>query len=141
MVASSDKWPSEVLASLLEYCLPGEEETAFLRAAFTMRLPRTIHVHLAGMELTDLKELAQRADRLWLCHAPQTVAAIQVEEDQQEEDSRDVVAAMAAKKRPNFKQGQQAAGKWGKSLCWVHKKFGEDCYRCTGKKNCTWLGN
>ena len=71
-----------------------------------MRLPPIIQAHLAGKELTDLKELAQMADRLWLCHAPQTVAAIQVEENLQEEYKGDVVAAMAANKQPNFKQGQ-----------------------------------
>ena len=38
----------------------------------------TIQVHLAGTELTDLKELAQMADRLWSRHAPQMVATIQV---------------------------------------------------------------
>ena len=57
-----------MLASLLEYCLPGNEGTAFFRAAFTMRLPPTIQVHLAGTELTDLKELAQLADCLWPCN-------------------------------------------------------------------------
>ena len=56
-----------MLASLLEYCPPGEEKTAFFRAAFTMRLPPTIQAHLTGTELTDLKELAQLADRLWEC--------------------------------------------------------------------------
>ena len=64
VAASSNQQPSEVLAWLLEYCPPGEEGTAFFRAAFTMRLPATIQAHLAGTELTDLKELAQRADRL-----------------------------------------------------------------------------
>ena len=54
---------SEVLASLLKFCSPGEEGTAFFRAAFSMR------PHLAGMELTDLIELAQMVDRLWLCHS------------------------------------------------------------------------
>ena len=47
-----------------------------------MRLPVVIQAHLAGTELTDLKELAQMADRLWLCHGPQTVAAVAVEEHQ-----------------------------------------------------------
>ena len=42
----------------------------FFRAAFTMRLLLTIQAHLAGTELTDLKELAQMADCLWLCHTP-----------------------------------------------------------------------
>ena len=72
-------------------------------AAFTMRLPPTIQAHLASTELTNLKELAQMAACLWLCHAPQTVATLQVKEDQQKEDSSDVVTAMAAKKWPTLK--------------------------------------
>ena len=87
----------------LEYCSPGEEGTAFFMAAFTMRLPPTIQAHLASTELTNLKELAQMAACLWLCHAPQTVATLQVKEDQQKEDSSDVVTAMAAKKWPTLK--------------------------------------
>ena len=62
-----------------------------------MRLPVANQAHLAGTELTDLKELAQMADRLWLCHGPQPVAA--VEEVQSEEDDEDVVAALHGKKR------------------------------------------
>ena len=76
VVASGNQRPSEVLASLLEYCSPGEEGTAFFRAAFTMRLPPTIQAHLTGMELTDLKELAQLADRLWQCNPSQPVVAV-----------------------------------------------------------------
>ena len=48
VVASGHQRQSKVLASLLEYCLPGEEGTAFFRAAFTMRLPATIQVHRTG---------------------------------------------------------------------------------------------
>ena len=38
VVARGNQRPSEVLASLLEYCPPGEEGTAFFRAAFTMHV-------------------------------------------------------------------------------------------------------
>ena len=48
-----------------------------------------IQAHLAGTDLTDLKELAQMANCLWLCHGPQPVAAIPVEEYKSEEDSAD----------------------------------------------------
>ena len=65
VVAGSNQRPSEVLALLLEFCLPGAEGTAFFRAAITMRLPVDIKAHLAGTELTNLKELAQMADHLW----------------------------------------------------------------------------
>ena len=48
VVASSNQRPSESLASLLEFCPPGEEGTAFFRAAFTMRLPVAIQAHQAS---------------------------------------------------------------------------------------------
>ena len=108
---------SEVVASLLKFCPPGEEGTVFFRAAFTMRLPVAIQVHLTGTELTDLKELAQMADRLWLCHGPKSVVAVSVEEGQSEDDSSEVVAAIPARRRPQHQhghpkgqQGQQATG-------------------------------
>ena len=96
VAASSSQRPSDVLALLLEFCPPGEERPALFRGAFMMWLPVAIQAHLAGTELTDIKELAQMADRLWLCHGPMPVAA--VEELQSEDDSNDVVAAIPAKK-------------------------------------------
>ena len=147
VVASSNQRPSEVLASLLEYCPPGEEGTAFFRAAFTMRLPPTIQAHLTGTELTDLKELAQLADRLWQCNPSQPVAAVAVE-PQSEEESSEVVAAMPAKKRPTNKhyksqQHKPTSNKTGKVkfICYEHAKYSEDAHDCADRKNCTWLEN
>ena len=157
VVAGNNMWPSDVLACLLEFCLPGEESTAFFRAAFTMRLPATIQAHLAGTELTDLKELAQLADRLWQCNGPQAVAAVTTEEDQSD-DSGEVVAAMSAKRWPQKKQGgpqghnksqqgqQKDGNKSGKAgggsfLCWRHVRYGEDAFTCANKKTCSWSGN
>ena len=56
VVAGNNQRPSEVLALLLEFCPPGEEGTTFFRAAFMIRLPVVIQAHLAGIELTDLKD-------------------------------------------------------------------------------------
>ena len=143
MPASGNQRPSEVLASLLEYCPPGEEGTAFFRAAFTMRLPPTIQAHLRGMELTDLKELAQLADRLWQCNPLQPVAA-----ELQSDEESEVVAAMPAKKRPTNKhyKSQQHKPTSNKTvkvkfICYKHAKYGEDALHCADKKNCTWLEN
>ena len=114
VVAGNNQRPSEVLVLLLEFCPPGEEGTAFFRAAFTMRLPVVIQAHLAGTELTDLKELAQLADRLWQCHGPQTVAAVAVEEDQSDNGGK-MVAALPAKRPPQQKQGGPQQGPAGPS--------------------------
>ena len=107
VVAGPNQRPSEVLASLLEFCPAGEERPAFFRVAFTMRLPVTIQAHLTGTELTDIKELAQLADRLWQCHGPQAVAAVPLDDRQSEEDTGEVFAAVPARRRPQQKQGGQ----------------------------------
>ncbi len=60
-----DRRPSQMLAAMLEYCPPGEETTAFFRAAYLSRLPAEIRGHLDGLEAGDLKDLAARADRQW----------------------------------------------------------------------------
>ena len=98
VVAGPNQQPSEVLATLLEFCPAGEERTTFFRAEFTMRLPVTIQAHLTGTELTDIKELAQLADRLWQCHGPQVVGAVPVDNWQSEEDTGEVCAAFLAKR-------------------------------------------
>ena len=122
-----------------------------------MRLPVAIQAQPAGTELTNLEELVQMADRLWLCHGPQTVAAVAVEEDQSDDGSK-VVASLPARRRPQQKQGgpqghnkgQQgphvAGNKSGKAsdgkyLCHTHAKYGEDAFHCADKRRCTWSGN
>ena len=40
--------PSHMLVSLMEFCPPGEENTAFFGAAFILRLPPDIRAHLTG---------------------------------------------------------------------------------------------
>ncbi len=56
-----DRGPSHLLAALMEFCPPGEENTAFYRAAFILRLPPDIRAHLNSLESSDLKELAAKA--------------------------------------------------------------------------------
>ena len=79
-----------------------------------MRLLVAIQAHLASTELTDFKELAQMADRLWLCHSPQPVAA--VEEVQSEEDDEDVVATLHGKKRIQQSHPKDQRGYQGRQV-------------------------
>jgi hypothetical protein len=75
-----DRRPSQLLADLLQLCPPGEQSTAFFRGSFLKRLPSELQVHLAGTATMDLKELAQRADQLWVSHRrPAYVAALESE--------------------------------------------------------------
>jgi hypothetical protein len=125
------------LADLLQACPPEEQRTAFFRGAFLMRLPSKIQVHLAQVETTDLKELAQKADQLWLTHRrPGLVAAMTAVSSLKgmslaAEDG--LVAAVAGK------GGAKQPKKRNKKLvtfCRVHHKYGKDAQppwplRCT----------
>ena len=57
MPTIGDRLPSQLLDNLMEYCPPGEENTAFFRAAYMQRLPEDIQVLLDGVEDGDLKQL------------------------------------------------------------------------------------
>jgi hypothetical protein len=83
-----DRRPSQLLADLLQDCPPGEQGTAFFRGAFLKRLPSELQVHLAQAETTDLKELAQRADQLWLAHRRPAMLAPVAQADQLEQLGR-----------------------------------------------------
>lgn len=61
-----DRRPSQLLAEMFEFCPRGKEGMAFFRASFLRRLPPEIRVLLHGLDAEPLKELAVRADQLWI---------------------------------------------------------------------------
>ncbi len=101
-----DRRLSQMLAAMLEFRPPGEEATAFFRAAYLSRLPADIRGHLDGLESGDLKDLAARADRQWAngrgAIAP--VAAVDLGSSTSGGDeASDPVAAVAAGNRGKSK--------------------------------------
>jgi hypothetical protein len=142
-----DRRPSQLLADLLQACPPEEQRTAFFRGSFLMRLPSEIQVHLAQVETTDLKELAQKADQLWLTHRrPGLVAAATAAGslDGLAAVAEDGLVAAVAGKGGAKQGGQQHSKKKNKKLvtfCWVHHRFGKDARRCDNPSECQWEGN
>ncbi len=160
-----DRWPSQLLASLLEFCPPGEENTALFRASFLMRLPAAIRAHLDGLEHRDLKDLAAKADRHWCNGNPASVVAAVADSEQLEEDLEEPVAAVShnrggfQQKQRGVAQGGCGAGKGsarggGKGggqtgqqttykVCWKHAKYGTATTRCVDQATCEFskLGN
>jgi hypothetical protein len=130
-----DRHPSQLLADLLPLCRPGEQSTAFFRGLFLKRLPNELQVHLAGTETTDLKELAQRADQLWVSHRrPAYVATLA---DPAVEDAAAAIAAVG-------KPGAALATKKKKKLvtyCLLHHKYGKAARKCEDPANCMWTEN
>jgi len=124
-----DRRPSQLLAAMLEFCPPGQQQSPFFRAAFLTRLPAAIRSHLDEMEEGDLKVLAAKADRQWLnCGGAATVAAVaQLESGGggigQMEDEVEDPSWVAALKQQGGNKKQQ----------WFNKKKQE-----WGKKQGTW---
>ena len=132
-----DRRPSQLLASLLEFCPRGEENSSLFRAAFLMRLPAAIRGHLDGLEKRDLKDLAAAADRHWnnqMTSQREGVFATV------EEESEEVVAAVGGQKKI-FRQGKEKpADKWAAlstfTFCERHKRFGKECRKCGDPAHC-----
>jgi hypothetical protein len=71
-----DRRPSGLLAAMYEFCPPGEENSALFQTLFLTRLPPEIRVHMEGAEKMALKELAAKADQLWLTLAAKQQALL-----------------------------------------------------------------
>ena len=151
-----DRRPSQLLADLLEFCPAGEENTAFFRAIFVQRLPSDMQALLDGLEEGDLKELAQKADKLWAIRKPgDTAVAALRDNDSTFEVDPECLAAIKPqfrrkeneKKRGDSKEYRSNSGGGGKrppkmfSVCYRHMKFGAAAFKCDDPSACGWKGN
>jgi hypothetical protein len=133
-----DRRPSQLLADLLQACPPGEQKTAFFRAAFIKRLPAELQVHLSGSESVELKELAQRADQLWATHRrPSPLAALDQHGGGQVAEEETLLAAVQSKAAGKGKQFLKKK-KQLITYCYLHHKFGKEARRCDNPEVCMW---
>jgi hypothetical protein len=131
-----DRRPSQLLADLLQMCPAGEQSSAFFRGSFIKRLPAEIQVHLAHKETADLKELAQRADQLWLTHRrPSALAAVDIGGGVHAEE--DLLLAAVQQKG----KGKQQKKKKLITYCYLHHKYGKDARKCESPESCMWAEN
>ena len=108
--ALGDRRPSQLLAALLEYCPEGEENTALFRAAFIHRLPTEIQVLLDGLETGDLKQLAWKADQLWLTRGSgqmHAVAALSKVAQPEVEEEGELVAAVKGQSFKHWREKKE----------------------------------
>jgi hypothetical protein len=152
--------PSDLLAEMYEHCPEGEERSVLFKAHFLTRLPAEIRVHLETVEGISLKQLAMRADQLWLTLAAKKQTAVAaVQPDQTDEEGEAMMAALKAKFYPKGKAKKSPAAADGQAatasaaqdggqkklvsmqLCWRHAKYGGKAYRCADKANCQWPEN
>jgi hypothetical protein len=155
--------PSDLLAAMFEFCPEGEEESALFKALFLTRLPAEVRAHVESDGNISLKQLAARADQLWLTLAAkqQAVVAAQVAMSELQEDPEPVAAVrqrffkkkkataaadgVAASGQSATAAGGQAAQPAKKftsvQLCWKHAKFGSKAFNCVDSTTCQWPEN
>ena len=91
-------------------------------------------------------EMADIADTLWFASnsrqggnkRSQAVAAVQEDDENLEE----AVAVLSV--QPKWPQPKKKAAKGGKgkgTMCFVHKKYRPDTWKCTEPTTCTWTEN
>jgi hypothetical protein len=156
--------PSELLADMLQLCPAGESATKFFRMLFLQRMPRELRIILAEDAVSELQQLAARADVLWTHHggaggSPMVAAVSPVEEPDGEASTVAAVGgnpprgkawkwhgkpgrARGGRQPPNQDGGGPAPPDGGKQRVWLcsqHYQNGKGALSCTPP--CAWPRN
>ena len=157
--------PTELLADMLQLCPTGESSTKLFRMLFLQRMPRELRIILAEDAVSELQQLAARADVLWTHHGGAgggpTVAAVSSTEEAASDDASTVAAVGGNPSRGrNWKwRGKSGRGRGGRQstnqdggapatsdgskprfwLCPQHYQHGKGAQSCT--QPCAWPGN
>ena len=147
--------PSELLAHLVELTPADEMESKYLIFLFIQRLPKILRMQLGDDLDLDLRDISEKADRLWSIHAHDMAASVAavaaaVPADRESDQAGEPVAAIAPfkKKKRDQVYGQKvhrggkpttATDRRSSGLCFFHWKWGEEAYSCA--KPCSWQGN
>lgn len=127
--------PSELMEAMLALLPPGEQPGLLFKAMFIHRLPNDMRDRVAlDVQRAEPRELAALADQLYFVRNAGQPVASGVQEE--------LVAAMAKTQvgTGRGKQGRKTkkADDDGRKLCWAHRNFGVDAYRCKDKATCEW---
>ena len=159
------KRPMELLTEMLELVKPGEEKTQLFAMLFMRRLPAQVRVQLTEDDHTDLRALAEKADRcaatLARKAAPAVISAVTSNVEDGEEPTTATISAVSSTNQRGNGGGNKKTGFWQKKkqfnkqrqdgdtpadvarlasgLCYPHFRFGAKAHSCSPP--CNWQGN
>ena len=117
-----DKKPSVLMDAVL--ALTADHRSCFLfNYLFLQLLPGDIRMVLSGQQWNDPRQLAARADELWLSRSP----------------APPISRISRPRKGANYGQDQQCSSQNQEKLCFYHKRFGDKAYKCCPP--CSYQGN
>ena len=149
----------DLLIEMVELVKPGEEKTQLFAMLFMHRLPPQVRVQLTEDNHTDLRALAEKAER-WAAMLVRKAGAT-------EEESEDHTVSVSAVHKCGGQRGgkHKKTGYWqqkkqtrqrqpgqqpdssspadvahlASGLCYLHFKFGAKAFNC--QQPCNWQGN
>ena len=117
-----DNKPSVLMDEML--ALIADHRPCFLfNYLFLQLLPDDIRMVLSGQQWNDPRQLAARADELWLARAT----------------APPVSRISRPRKGAHYGQDQQRSSQNQEKLCFYHKRFGDKAYKCCPP--CSYQGN
>ena len=129
--------PSHLMEAMLALLPPGEPDGMLFKTHFLNRLPADIRNHVMAASFNNTsREMAAMADDLWFTSNShqggnkrgQVVVAVQ----EDDEDLEEAVAVLSVQpKRPQPKKKTAMGSKGKGTVCFVHKKYGADTWKCT----------
>jgi len=155
--------PMELLTEMMELVQPGEEKTKLFAMLFLRKLPPAVRVQLTEDDHTDLRALAEKADRCAATlprHALESAAVAAVDTDAANEPELDIAAAKFSGKggknwrkfgaKKQQQQGSSGGGSGGgkksdspaemarlaTGLCYYHFTYGSRATGC--RQPCSW---
>ena len=103
------------------------------------------HVVAAGLTLTS-REMAAVADNIWFARCSRQggnklppVAAAVPESNEQLEEAVAALNVQTKRHQPKKKTTKDNKGK--DTVCYVHKKYGDQTWKCAAPTTCTWAEN
>ena len=105
--------------------LLGSQTPCFLfEQLFLERLPEDIRIQLVDVKFDNPRELARRADKLWLSRDMASISAVQ--------------RNRPPSKKPKVRETPQVPQDSSEQVCFYHRTFGEAARKCS--QPCTWAG-
>ena len=122
-----DSKPSALMDEMM--ALLGDHPPCLLfEQLFLERLPEDIRIQLVDSKVEDYRQLARRADALWLCRDMESLNAVHHRPPPQGQRSHGRLKTPAASPPPDPNR-----------LCYYHRTFGGTARQC--RQPCTWSGN
>ena len=137
---SGDMRPSDIMNNLIQLgpeCCTNNScpaEAFLFKQAFLLQLSPKVRTAMGGVKFTDREEYAQEADNFW-------EAAQAAELSVSTTTSEALATRKAPKASAKSSKRPETSSTSDDTLCWYHRKHGNNAMKCADLQSCTWSKN